>query len=242
VLTLVVLISGRGSNLHALIERCAAPDFPARIAAVGADRPAPGLAGAAAAGLPTFTVAPAAGESREQWAERLDARLAEWPADLIVLSGFMRVLPAAFVARHRLINTHPAYLPEFKGAHAVRDALAAHVAETGATVHRVDASLDGGPVLAQRRVPVLAGDTEPVLHARIKVVERELLAQVIAGIAAGEIGLGGSEQQTARSAGASADSTAVGIPAVLAASPVPATTPKPSPASIAPSTDRKPRA
>ncbi|MFT8636873.1 MAG: phosphoribosylglycinamide formyltransferase [Pseudoclavibacter sp.] len=241
-LTLVVLISGRGSNLHALIERCAAPDFPARIAAVGADRPAPGLAGAAAAGIPTFTVAPAAEESREQWAKRLDARLAEWPADLIVLSGFMRVLPAAFVARHRLINTHPAYLPEFKGAHAVRDALAAHVAETGATVHRVDASLDGGPVLAQRRVPVLVGDTEPVLHARIKVVERELLAQVIAGIAAGEIGLGGSEQQAALAAGASADSTAVGIPAVLAASPVPATTPKPSPASIAPSTDRKPRA
>jgi phosphoribosylglycinamide formyltransferase-1 len=242
VLTLVVLISGRGSNLHALIERCAAPDFPARIAAVGADRAAPGLAGAAAAGIPTFTVAPAAGESREQWAERLDARLAEWPADLIVLSGFMRVLPAAFVERHRLINTHPAYLPEFKGAHAVRDALAAHVPETGATVHRVDASLDGGPVLAQRRVPVLAGDTESMLHARIKVVERELLAQVIAGIAAGGIDWGGSEQRTAPAAGASADSTTVRIPSILTPSPVLATTPKPSSSHHSPSTDRKPRA
>ena len=182
-LTLVVLISGGGTNLRALIQRCDDPQFPARIVAVGADRDAPGLAHAVEAGIPTFVVAPEPGESRGHWADRLDARLRDWNADLVVLSGFMRVLPPGVVAAHRMINTHPAYLPEFKGAHAVRDALAAGVDETGASVHVVDASLDGGPILARRRVPVRDGDTEGTLHARIKIVERELLAQAIAGIA-----------------------------------------------------------
>ena len=190
-LTVAVLISGTGTNLRALLEAARHPDFPARVVVVGADREADGLAHAEEFGIPSFTVPWHEHESREAWGEELGRQLAVWNADLVVLSGLMRLLPAALVAdlSPRLINTHPAYLPEFPGAHGVRDALAAGVTETGASVIVVDDGVDTGPILAQERVPVLDGDTEHTLHERIKPVERRLLIDVVRRIATGELSL-----------------------------------------------------
>lgn len=190
-LTVAVLISGTGSNLRALLEAARHPDFPARVVVVGADREADGLAHAEEFGIPSFTVPWHEHESREAWGEELGRQLAVWNADLVVLSGLMRLLPAGLVAdlSPRLINTHPAYLPEFPGAHGVRDALAAGVSETGASVIVVDDGVDTGPILAQERVPVLEGDTEHTLHERIKPVERRLLIDVVRRIATGELTL-----------------------------------------------------
>lgn len=190
-LTVAVLISGTGSNLRALLDAASEPDFPARIIVVGADRQADGFAHAEAYGIPTFMVPFQEFDSREAWGEELLAHLDVWEPDLVVLSGLMRLLPAAVVAAWapRLINTHPAYLPEFPGAHGVRDALAAGVTETGASVIVVDDGVDTGPILAQERVPVLPDDTERTLHERIKPVERRLLIDVVRRIATGELDL-----------------------------------------------------
>ncbi|KQZ25351.1 MULTISPECIES: phosphoribosylglycinamide formyltransferase [unclassified Microbacterium] len=190
-LTVAVLISGTGSNLRALLEAARHPDFPARVVVVGADREADGLAHAEEFGIPSFTVPWHEHGSREAWGEELGRQLAVWNADLVVLSGLMRLLPAGLVAdlSPRLINTHPAYLPEFPGAHGVRDALAAGVTETGASVIVVDDGIDTGPILAQERVPVLDDDTEHTLHERIKPVERRLLIDVVRRIATGELSL-----------------------------------------------------
>jgi phosphoribosylglycinamide formyltransferase-1 len=191
VLRLVVLISGGGSNLRALLEAAEDADFPAHVVAVGADRPADGFEHAERYGIPTFDVIPAAFADRDAWGEELLRQIRLWEPDLVVLSGFMRLLPAGVVSAlsPNLINTHPAYLPEFPGAHAVRDALEAGVAQTGASVIVVDEGVDTGPILAQRRVPVEQTDTEGALHDRIKVVERELLLEVVVGIATGRIDL-----------------------------------------------------
>lgn len=190
-LRLVVLISGGGSNLRALLEAAEDPGFPAHVVAVGADRPADGFEHAERFGVPSFDVSVTAFSDREAWGQELLSQIRLWEPDLVILSGFMRLLPATVVKAltPNLINTHPAYLPEFPGAHAVRDALGAGVSATGASVIVVDEGVDTGPILAQRRVPVLAGDTESVLHDRIKAVERELLENVVVEIAAGRINL-----------------------------------------------------
>jgi len=191
VLTVAVLISGTGSNLRALLDAADDPDYPARIVVVGADRQADGLEHAEAYGIPTFTVPYSGYATREEWGAELDAQLRVWNPDLVVLSGLMRLLPAAVVDAWapRLINTHPAYLPEFPGAHGVRDALAAGASQTGASVIVVDNGVDSGPILAQERVPVLPGDDEHTLHERIKPVERRLLIDVVRRVATRELDL-----------------------------------------------------
>ena len=192
-LRLVVLISGGGSNLRALLDASDDAEFPARVVAIGADRDAEGLAHAEEFGIPSFVVPFGAFDSRDAWGDELLDQLRQWEADLVILSGFMRLLPPRVVEAlsPALLNTHPAYLPEFPGAHAVRDALAAGVTETGASVIVVDNGVDTGPVVAQRRVPVLPGDTEARLHDRIKVVERQLLVDVVLDVANGRIRLDG---------------------------------------------------
>lgn len=184
-LRVVVLISGQGSNLRAFIESCADGSIPASVVAVGADVNAPGLDHARAAGIPTFVEPFALGGDRDAWGERLADAVDEFDPDVVILSGFMRLVPPVFVRRFApaLINTHPAFLPEFPGAHAVRDAFEAGVTETGASVIVVDDGVDTGPILAQRRVPVLDDDTQDALHDRIKIVERELLVEVVRDIA-----------------------------------------------------------
>jgi phosphoribosylglycinamide formyltransferase-1 len=191
VLTVAVLISGTGSNLRALLEAARHPDFPARVVVVGADREADGLAHAEEFGIPSFTVPWHEHESREAWGEELAAQLDVWSPDLVVLSGLMRLLPPSLVARYspRLINTHPAFLPEFPGAHGVRDALSSGATQTGASVIVVDDGVDTGPILAQERIEIVPGDTEHSLHERIKPVERRLLIDVVRGIATGELAL-----------------------------------------------------
>jgi phosphoribosylglycinamide formyltransferase-1 len=191
VLTVAVLISGAGSNLRALLDAAAEPDFPARVVVVGADREADGFAHAEDYGIPTFLVPFSQFATREEWGAELGAQLRVWQPDLVVLSGLMRLLPAALVDEWapRIINTHPAHLPEFPGAHGVRDALAAGVSRTGASVIIVDNGVDTGPILAQERVPVLDGDDEHSLHERIKPVERRLLIDVVRRIATGDLDL-----------------------------------------------------
>jgi phosphoribosylglycinamide formyltransferase-1 len=183
---LVVLVSGAGTNLAALLAAHAAADYPARVVAVVSDRAdAGGLDVARGAGVPTVVVAPGDFPDRQAWdaglARAVDVAHPAW----VVCAGFMRILGPAFLARFggRVINTHPALLPSFPGAHAVRDALAHGVAVTGCTVHVVDAGVDTGPILAQRAVDVRPEDDEPALHERIKAVERELLVDSVARIA-----------------------------------------------------------
>ncbi|KQZ09017.1 phosphoribosylglycinamide formyltransferase [Agromyces fucosus] len=184
-LKLVVLISGTGSNLRALLDASADAEFPARVVAIGADRDAEGLALGEEFGVPTFSVPFTAYPDRNSWGDALIAEVARWEPDVVVLSGLMRLVPPAVVDAFspHLINTHPAYLPEFPGAHGVRDALAAGVTQTGASLIVVDNSVDGGPIIAQERIPVLPGDTESSLHDRIKPVERRLLIQAVLDIA-----------------------------------------------------------
>jgi phosphoribosylglycinamide formyltransferase-1 len=191
VLSLVVLISGGGSNLRALLEASEDAEFPARVVAVGADRDADGFEHAEAFGIPTFAAALSNFADRESWGDALLEQIQIWNPDLVILSGFMKLLPPRVIEAlsPNLINTHPAYLPEFPGAHGVRDALAAGVTETGASVILVDNGVDSGPIIAQQRVHVEPGDTEHSLHERIKPVERELLIQTVLDIANGHINL-----------------------------------------------------
>lgn len=184
-LRLVVLISGGGSNLRALLEACEDASFPARVVAIGADRDADGLAFAEEFGIPSFVVPFGAFDTREAWGDELIEQIRQWDPELVVLSGFMKLLPPRVVAAFTpaLLNTHPAYLPEFPGAHPVRDALAAGATDTGASVIVVDNGVDSGPIVAQQRIRVLPGETEGHLHERIKVVERELLIKTVRAVA-----------------------------------------------------------
>jgi phosphoribosylglycinamide formyltransferase-1 len=186
-----VLISGGGSNLRALLDAAESPLFPARILAVGADNPADGLSHAELHGVPTFVVSPSNFESREAWAEVLLENINFFKPDLVVLAGFMRILPPAFVKAlsPNLINTHPSLLPNFPGAHAVHDAISAGASETGVTIHVVDEGVDTGPHIAQSKVQILPGESERELHERIKVVERDLLVETVLAIAENKITL-----------------------------------------------------
>jgi phosphoribosylglycinamide formyltransferase-1 len=183
----VVLLSGAGTLCAALLAAAADPRYPAEVVAVGSDRAdAPGLDGARSRSLPTFVTPLRDHADRAAWDRALAAELAVHRPDWVVCAGFMKLLGPAVLGAFagRVVNTHPALLPAFPGAHAVRDALAAGVATTGATVHLVDAGVDTGPVIAQREVPVHPRDDEPRLHERIKTVERELLVQTLADLAA----------------------------------------------------------
>jgi phosphoribosylglycinamide formyltransferase-1 len=182
----VVLISGTGSLCDAVLQATEDPAYPAEVVAVGADRPAPGLEHARRRGVPTFVCAVGDHPDRSAWDRALADGIAAFTPDLVVSAGFMKIVGPAVLEAFggRLINTHPALLPAFPGAHAVRDALAAGATVTGSTVHLVDAGVDTGPVLVQREVPVLPDDDEPRLHERIKAVERELLVETVARLAA----------------------------------------------------------
>ncbi|HEX7661657.1 MAG TPA: phosphoribosylglycinamide formyltransferase [Pseudonocardiaceae bacterium] len=182
----VVLVSGTGTLLQALMDAAARPDYPARVVAVGADRRGiEGLARAERAGLPTFVVRISEHADRDAWDKALSEAVDEHQPDLVVSAGFMKILGPAFLRRFggRTINTHPALLPAFPGSHAVADALAYGVRVTGCTVHLVDEGADTGPVLAQEAVRVEPGEGPDELHERIKVVERRLLVDTVARLA-----------------------------------------------------------
>ncbi|WP_433329127.1 phosphoribosylglycinamide formyltransferase [Spirillospora sp. CA-294931] len=183
---LVVLVSGAGTNLQALLDACADPAYGARVVAVGADRAGTaGLERAERAGLPTFTVRVPDFADRDGWDAALTEAVAGHEPDLVVSAGFMKILGPRFLERFggRTINTHPALLPAFPGAHAVRDALAYGVKVTGCTVHFVDEGVDTGPVIAQETVQVSWHDDEGSLHERIKQVERRLMVDVVGRLA-----------------------------------------------------------
>lgn len=178
---IVVLVSGSGTTLQALIDGVADGRIPAELAAVGADKECAGLDRARGVGVEAFTVAPADYPDRPAWNRAIQQAVAGQQPDLVVLAGFMRILDAEFVAAFegRIINTHPALLPSFPGAHGVRDALAHGVRITGVTVHRVVPEVDAGQILGQAAVEVLPGDDEQSLHERIKAVERDLLVRTV---------------------------------------------------------------
>jgi phosphoribosylglycinamide formyltransferase 1 len=180
----VVLASGTGSLLSSLID-AATGDYPARIVAVGVDRDCRATEIAEAASLPSYTVRLADHPSRDAWDAAITDATAAHSPDLIVSAGFMKILGPQFLSRFcgRTLNTHPALLPAFPGAHAVPEALDYGVKVTGCTVHLVDAGMDTGPILAQEPITVLDGDNEETLHERIKVIERRLLVDVVAAIA-----------------------------------------------------------
>lgn len=183
---LVVLVSGTGSNLAALIDACADPAFGAEIVAVGSDRAGiGGLEIAVRAGLPTFVVRPGDHADRSDWDRHFAEKIAEAAPDLIVSAGFMRLFGPSVLTRfrERIVNTHPALLPAFPGAHGVPDALSYGVRVTGATMHVVDSGVDTGPIIAQVAVPVEDGDTEATLHERIKIAERAQLVDCVGRLA-----------------------------------------------------------
>ncbi|MFI9434606.1 MULTISPECIES: phosphoribosylglycinamide formyltransferase [Streptosporangium] len=181
---LVVLVSGSGTNLQALLNAVADEAYGARIVAVGADRDGiEGLARAERAGIPTFVERLADHPGRDVWDRAIAARIAEHRPDLVVCAGFMKILGEPTLTAFPVLNTHPALLPAFPGAHGVRDALAYGVRITGCTVMLADAGVDTGPIIAQEAVPVLDGDDEASLHERIKTVERALLVKTVGRMA-----------------------------------------------------------
>ncbi len=183
---MIVLVSGVGSNLQALIDASRDPDYGVAIAAVGSDRTGiEALARAERAGIPTFVVELTDFATRAEWDAALTDEAARYDPDLVVLAGFMKLVGPAFLDRFggRTVNTHPSLLPSFPGAHGPRDALAHGVKVTGATLFVVDEGLDEGPIIAQVAVPVEDGDDAETLHERIKVAERDMLATWVGRLA-----------------------------------------------------------
>ena len=181
-----MLASGTGNTLQALLDAAAEPAYGAQVVALGTDRPGVrALERARSAGVPSFTVALADSPDRAAWNLALADAVAGHAPDLVVCAGFMRILSADFLARFsgRVVNTHPALLPSFPGAHAVADALAYGVRVTGVTVHFVDEGVDTGPVIAQAAVPVHEDDDEASLHARIQAVEQPLYVDAVGRLA-----------------------------------------------------------
>ena len=193
---LVVLISGTGSNLLALLRACALPSYGARVVGVLADQDCPGLAHADAAGVERAVVRLRDYPTRRDWDGALAEAAAAWEPDLVVCAGFMRLLGEPFLARlgERTINTHPSLLPDFPGAHAVRDALAAGARRAGATVFWVDEGVDTGEHIAQVEVPVLPGDDEESLTSRVKAVETPQLVEVVGRLARSRVTSGRSRR------------------------------------------------
>lgn len=179
---LVVLVSGAGTNLQALIDACADPAYGARVVAVGADRDGiEGLARADRAGIPTFVKKVSQFSSREHWDRAMATSVAGFEPDLVVLAGFMKLAGEEFLTRfeNRIVNTHPALSPSFPGMDGPAEALAYGVKVTGATLFIVDAGVDTGPIIAQTVVPVIDDDTVESLHERIKIAERTMLVDTI---------------------------------------------------------------
>jgi phosphoribosylglycinamide formyltransferase 1 len=183
---LVVLVSGAGTNLQALLDACTDPGYGATVVAVGADRDSiAALDRAKNANIPTFTLKVRDFSTRRDWDQALAVACEQHHPDLIVLAGFMKLVGEEFLGRFsgRCLNTHPALLPSFPGMHGVRDALEYGVKVTGCTVFIVDEGVDAGPVLAQAAVPVHDDDDGPSLHERIKVAERALLVDTVGRMA-----------------------------------------------------------
>ena len=185
-LRVVVLVSGSGTNLQALLDAVADPAYGAEIVAVGADRSGiEGLARAERAGVATFVHRVKDFETREAWDAALTASVTSYDADLVILAGFMKLVGGAFLAAYggRVLNTHPALSPSFPGMHGPAEALAYGVKVTGCTLFVVDAGVDSGPIVAQTAVPVLEDDTVESLHERIKTQERSTLVDAVGRIA-----------------------------------------------------------
>lgn len=183
---LVVLVSGSGTNLQALLDAADDPHFPAHVVAVGADRDdAFGLVRASDAGIPTFVLQVPDFATREEWDAAFTAAVAEHEPDIVVLAGFMKLVGASFLARFggRTVNTHPALLPSFPGMHGAQDALDHGVKVTGCTLFVVDDGVDTGAILGQSAVEVDEADTVDSLHERIKTAERSLLVDVVGRMA-----------------------------------------------------------
>ena len=180
----LVLVSGAGTNLQALLDASSDVDYGVQVVAVGADREGiEGLERARRQDIPTFVCRVGDYPDRATWDAALAAEIARHRPDLVVSAGFMKILGEAVLAAHTVVNTHPALLPSFPGAHAVADALAHGVRITGCTAHLVDSGVDTGPILDQRAVLVADGDTEDSLHERIKAVERGMLVDVVGRLA-----------------------------------------------------------
>ncbi len=194
-----VLISGRGSNMMALIEAAKADDYPAVIALVVSNRhDAPGLERARDAGIPAAVVDHARfGEDRAAFEQALDAKLREHRIDLVCLAGFMRLLTPWFVARWsgRMLNIHPALLPQFKGLHTHRRVLEAGATRHGATVHFVVPEMDAGPIVEQESVAVRDDDTEATLSARVLELEHRIYPRALRALAEGKVGLTAAADQ-----------------------------------------------
>src|SRR5262245_39151454 len=194
-----ILISGRGSNMRALVEAMRAQDYPAELAIIISNRPdAAGLAWAKAQGLPARAIDHKAFASREAFDEAVDAALTEAGADLVALAGFMRIQSAGFVRKWqgRQLNIHPALLPAFRGLNPHKQALDAGVKISGCTVHFVTEEMDAGPIVAQAAVPVLEGDTPETLEARILRQEHILYPHALALVASGRARIEGDRVRT----------------------------------------------